>query len=97
MTAPHLKIASEANAIAMNVKAGVPDQILKAMALTDRAWDEIGANHALTFAIGSFAVRASAAKRDAGRVRELADELQRAVLTVLQAGPVGADRVDIHG
>jgi hypothetical protein len=97
MTAPHLKIASEANAIAMRVKAGARDQILAAIVLAERAWDEIGANHPLTVAIDRFVAAASPAKRDAVRVVELADDLQRAVLTVLNPDPVGGERADIHG
>ena len=97
MTAPHLKIASEANAIAMRVKVGAQDQILAAIALADRAWDEIGPNHPLTVAVANFVANASPAKRDAARVVALADDLQRAVLTVLQPAAVDAGRADIHG
>ena len=97
MTEAHLKIASEANALAMRIKAGARDQILAAIVLADRAWDEIGPNHPLTVAIGRFVAKASPAKRDAVRVVDLADELQRAVVTVLQPAAVDQQRVDIHG
>lgn len=97
MTTPVLKIASEAFAIAMRVKAGGEGQILAAIALADRAWDEIGPNHPMTVAVCSFVANASPAKRDPVRLVALADELQRAVLTVSQPGAVDAERADIHG
>ena len=97
MTAPHLKIASEANAIAMRVKAGDRTALLSAIWLADWAWDEIGKGHPLTVAVCSFVAKASPAKRNPARMSELADELQRAVLTVLQPAAVDAGRADIHG
>ncbi len=99
MRPARLKIASAANAIAMRAKADGASvkPLLDAVALADRAWDEIGATDPLTVAIGQFVARASPARRDPERVVELANELQRAVLTLLRPEVVGAERSDIHG
>jgi len=97
MTSPLLKIASAANAIALRVKTGDRTALLDAIVLADRAWDELGPTEPMTVALDQFVAQASPAKRDAGRVAELADDLQRAVLTVLRPDPVGAERADIHG
>lgn len=92
---PHLRVLSDANAVALQARSGRIGvgrvAALRALAA------QLEAVHPVRRLVEAFALRQASVARDPAAVAEAGADLQRDVLRALRPDPVGVARVDIHG